>query len=163
VASVFTDPAHLLAFFFGAGLSPWAPGTAGTLAAIPLWYLLGWLPWPFYLAVVLALFAFGCWVCDLSARRLGIHDFGGIVFDEVVGFLLTCVPLLPSLGWAPGRWPAWAGVAAAFVLFRLFDIWKPWPIRWFDRSVGGGFGIMLDDMLAAMYAAALLALAVRYL
>ena len=150
-------PEHLIAFGFGSGLSPWAPGTAGTLAAIPLWLLLDWLPWPAYLLLLVLLFVFGCWVCGASAKLLGVHDYGGIVFDEIVGFLVTCLPLLPAFGLAPhGRW-LW--LIAAFALFRLFDIWKPWPIRWLDARVKGGFGIMVDDLLAAFYGAVLLALA----
>ncbi len=149
---------HLLAFWFGSGLSPKAPGTAGTIAAVPLWlFLLEWLPWPVYLILLVLLFVFGCWVCGKSAKLLGVHDYGGIVFDEVVGFLVTCLPLLPAFGLAP-HW-RWLWVIAAFVLFRLFDIWKPWPIRWLDARVKGGFGIMADDLLAAIYGAVLLALA----
>lgn len=161
-ATVFRSPVHLLAFWLGSGLSPKAPGTAGTVAAIPLWLLLQplQLSLPAYLGLLLVLFAFGCWVCGESARQLGVHDYGGIVFDEVVGFLITCIPLLPALGWVAH--PGWWWVLAAFALFRLFDIWKPWPIAWFDRRVGGGLGIMVDDVLAAVYAAALLALATRF-
>jgi phosphatidylglycerophosphatase A len=150
-------PEHFIAFGFGSGLSPWAPGTAGTLAAIPVWLLLEWLPWPAYLLVLVLLFVFGCWVCGASAKLLGVHDYGGIVFDEVVGFLVTCLPLLPAFGLTP-HW-RWLWLTAAFVLFRLFDIWKPWPIRWLDARVQGGFGIMVDDLLAAVYGAAPLALA----
>lgn len=150
-------PVHLLAFGLGSGLSPKAPGTAGTLAAVPLWLLLQWLPWPAYVLLLAALFLFGCWVCGESSRLLGVHDYGGIVFDEVVGFLVTCLPLLHGFGLAhPGYW--W-WLLAAFGLFRLFDVWKPWPIAGFDRRVSGGFGIMLDDLIAAFYAAAVLAIA----
>ena len=149
-AEVWRSPVHILAFWFGSGLSPRGPGTAGTVAAIRL--LLRGLPLPAYLLLTAALFGFGCWVCGESARKLGVHDYGGIVFDEVVGLLVTGIPLLPALGWlAPGQ--QWSGLLAAFLLFRLFDIWKPWPIAWFDRRVEGGLGIMLDDLLAAVYAA----------
>ena len=159
-ATVLRSPVHLLAFWFGSGLSPKAPGTAGTIAAVPLWLLLQGMSLPAYLILLVVLFAFGCWVCGESARRLGVHDYGGIVFDEVVGLLLTCVPLLPDLGWVShGRW--W-WLLAAFALFRLFDVWKPWPIAWIDRRVGGGFGIMIDDVLAAVYAALILAAATRF-
>ena len=162
-ATVLRSPVHLLAFWFGSGLSPKAPGTAGTLATIPLWLLLQplHLSLPAYLALLAVLFVFGCWVCGESARQLGVHDYGGIVFDEVVGFLLTCVPLLPALGWVSGGRCWW--LLAAFGLFRLFDVWKPWPIAWVDRRVGGGFGIMVDDILAALYAGLLLAAAIRFL
>ncbi|MDR3416817.1 MAG: phosphatidylglycerophosphatase A [Nevskia sp.] len=151
---VLGDPVHLLAFGLGSGLSPVAPGTAGTLAAVPLWLLLRGLPLLVYLPLLALLFALGCWLCGQSARRLGVHDYGGIVFDEVVGLLVTCLPLLPALGWV--RQNQWWWLLAAFGLFRLFDVWKPWPIAWFDRRVPGGLGIMLDDLLAALYAAALL-------
>jgi phosphatidylglycerophosphatase A len=155
---ILTTWEHLLAFWFGAGLSPVAPGTAGTLAALPLWFLLRPLPLVIYLPVVAALFVFGCWVCGVSAKRLGVHDHGGIVFDEVVGLLVSCVPLLPALGLATGGWQRQLGwVTVAFLLFRLFDVWKPWPIRLLDRRVEGGFGIMIDDLIAALYAAAVLA------
>ena len=154
---VLGTPVHLLAFGLGSGLSPVAPGTAGTIAAIPLWLLLQWLPAPLYIALLAVLFGFGCWVCGESARLLGVHDYGGIVFDEVVGLLVTCLPLLPAFHQVhPGHY--WWTLLAAFLLFRLFDIWKPWPIAWFDRRVESGFGIMLDDLLAAIYAALVLEL-----
>ena len=154
---ILTTPEHLIAFGFGAGLAPFAPGTFGTLVGLPFWFALFWLRPDFYVAVVLALFIFGCWVCGRSATLLGVHDYGGIVFDEIVGFLVTCLPLLPGLGFVHGHHLAW--LLAAFVLFRAFDIVKPWPIRGFDRRVGGGFGIMLDDLVAGLYAAACLAAA----
>ncbi len=151
---------HLLAFGFGAGLSPKAPGTVGTLVGLPLFAVLCPLQWPAYLAATLLLFVAGCWICGESARLLGVHDHGGIVFDEIVGFLLAAAPLVV---WRPGTAGGWAaGLLAAFLLFRLFDIWKPWPIRWLDRHVHGGLGIMLDDLLAAAFAAVPLAAALRY-
>jgi phosphatidylglycerophosphatase A len=151
---------HFIAFGFGAGLSPVAPGTAGTVAAIPFWYALQWLPPALYGIALLLLFGFGCWVCGRSARLLGVHDHGGIVFDEIVGYLITCLPLLPAWHAGQAAWLWWP--ALAFALFRLFDIWKPWPIRIFDRSVHGGLGIMLDDAIAGLYAAALLLAAIRF-
>lgn len=152
---------HCVAFGFGAGLAPKAPGTFGTLVGLPLFALLCLLPWPVYALAVLAMFIFGCWVCGESARLLGVHDHGGIVFDEIVGFLVAAAPLLI---WPPKTAVTWGcGLLAAFALFRLFDIWKPWPIRWFDRKVHGGFGIMLDDALAAVFAALPLAAALQWL
>lgn len=150
-AQILRSPVHLLAFGFGAGLSPRAPGTVGTLVGIPFWFALAWLPLWAYCAVTAVLFVAGCGICGSSARRLGVHDYGGIVFDEIVGYLVTAVPLL--------LWPAprAEGLAAAFVLFRVFDIWKPWPIRALDRHVEGGLGIMLDDLVAGLFAAAGLA------
>ncbi|MGH8460544.1 MAG: phosphatidylglycerophosphatase A family protein [Stenotrophobium sp.] len=148
---ILTTPEHLIAYGFGAGLAPWAPGTFGTLVGLPLWFLLSWLtPNPMdYLLVCAVLFAFGCWVCGESARLLGLHDAPGIVFDEIVGFAITCFPLL----FLPLHAPRWPWLIAAFLLFRLFDILKPWPIRWLDQKVKGGFGIMIDDVLAAIFAA----------
>lgn len=148
---ILTTPEHFLAYGFGAGLAPKAPGTFGTLVAIPLWFLLSWaISDPaYYLAACAGLFVWGCWICGESARLLGLHDAPGIVFDEIVGFFITAHPLvgLPfDLHLVP-----W--LFAAFVLFRFFDILKPWPIRWLDRQVHGGFGIMLDDAVAAFLAA----------
>jgi phosphatidylglycerophosphatase A len=155
---VLRSPVHLLAFGGGAGLAPVAPGTFGTLVGIPLWWLLAPFGPVVYGAAMLLLFGAGCWICGASARRLGMHDYGGIVFDEVVGYLVSAAPLLAAV---PSPGGVWAGLAAAFLLFRLFDVWKPWPVRALDRRVHGGFGIMLDDAVAALFAAALLALALR--
>lgn len=152
---VLGSPIHLLAFGFGAGLAPFAPGTFGTLVGIPFWLLLSPLPAAAFIASVVALFAFGCWVCGESARRLGVHDYGGIVFDEIVGFLVTCLPLLPVFNLPQA--PAWLGLGIAFVAFRVFDVLKPWPIGWLDRRIDGGTGIMIDDLLAGLYAAIVLA------
>lgn len=155
---VLTDPVHLLAFGLGTGLAPKAPGTFGTLLGIPLWWALSGLDLSSYLAAVVLISAAGVWICGNSAKRLGLHDCPGIVFDEIAGFLVTATPLLPALGLEPGwgPFPIWTGVLAAFLLFRLFDIWKPWPIRVLDEKVHGGTGIMLDDLVAGLYAAALL-------
>lgn len=140
--TVFSSPVHFLAFGFGSGLSPFAPGTAGTLAAIPLYLLLVQLPLWGYVVALLLMALVGIWICGESSRRLGVHDHGGIVWDEFAGFLLTMLA-------APAGW-VW--MVVGFCLFRLFDIWKPWPIRLVDRDVPGGFGIMFDDILAGIYA-----------
>ncbi len=144
--TVMTDPVHFLAFGFGSGLSPVAPGTAGTLVAV----LLEWLVRPFgfeiRLAVTLATVAAGFWICGESARRLGEHDHPGIVWDEFAGYFVTM--LMAPAGWV------W--IVAGFTLFRLFDILKPWPIRELDNRMGGGAGIMLDDLVAGVFAGALL-------
>ena len=139
---VLHSPVLWLAFGFGSGLSPKAPGTMGTLAAIPLYLLLAKLPLMGYALVVLVSFIVGCWLCGEAAKRLGIHDFGSIVWDEFVGYWITMFA-------APAGW-LW--IAVGFVLFRVFDIWKPWPIRVADQQVHGGLGIMLDDVLAGIYA-----------
>lgn len=153
--TILRDPVHFLAFGFGSGLAPRAPGTAGTLVGIPLFVGLHFLGLPAYLAVTVLLFAFGCWVCGESARRLGTHDHGGIVFDEIVAFLITMLPtfFLPQ----PEPLWRWLWLGAGFALFRFFDVLKPWPVNLADRHVHGGFGIMLDDLLAALYAAGALA------
>lgn len=149
---ILTTPEHLVAFGLGAGLAPRAPGTVGTLWGVVLWLPLQFLPPLGYAVALAALVAFGIWICGRSARLLGVHDAPGIVFDEVVGFLVTATPLLPAFGLASdGRW-----LIAAFVLFRAFDIFKPWPIRRLDQTVHGGFGIMLDDLVAGLYGAAVL-------
>jgi phosphatidylglycerophosphatase A len=151
---ILTTPEHLVAFGFGAGLSPRAPGTVGTLVAVPLWLLCSTLGAPAYALLTVALFAFGVWICGRSATLLGVPDHSGIVFDEIVGFFVTAAPLLPVLH--DGR--LWLWLPVAFAAFRLFDIWKPWPIRRLDEAVHGGFGIMLDDLVAGLYGAAVLVL-----
>ena len=143
------DPGHLLSFGFGSGLLPRAPGTWGTCAAIPLYLLLAAMGWPLYLGITVLLFLLGVWLTKRSADALGVHDHPAIVLDEVVGFLVTMIA-------SPAGW-LW--ICGGFVLFRVFDILKPWPIRQIDERVGGGWGIMLDDLLAGMYAAAVLAAA----
>ncbi|MBS98761.1 MAG: phosphatidylglycerophosphatase A [Oceanospirillaceae bacterium] len=150
-ASVWRNPIHFLAFGLGSGASPWAPGTVGTLAAIPLWYLLMMAPLPLYLVLVAIAFVIGCWLCDRTSSDIGVHDHGGIVWDEFVGFWVTMIAI-------PAE-PVW--VVAGFVLFRLFDIIKPWPIRWADKKVHGGLGIMLDDLIAGGFAWVLLYCAYR--
>ena len=155
---ILASPVHVLAFGLGAGLSPVAPGTVGTLVGIPLWFLISPLPTAAYFGILTGLFLFGCWLCGASARRLGVHDYSGIVFDEVVGFLVTCIPLLAVMAMNPFHEAV--GLAIAFVAFRVFDIWKPWPIGWLDRRVHGGLGIMLDDLVAGLYAALVLILVI---
>lgn len=136
------DPVHLLATGFGIGLVPRAPGTAGSiLALVPAW-LMFHLPLPWRAAVTLAVVVLGVWVCGESARRLAVHDHPAIVLDEIAAMLLLSVLLEPGVAW----------LLAALVLFRVFDIAKPWPIRTVDRTVSGGVGIMLDDVLAVVYA-----------
>jgi len=154
---ILTTPEHLVAFGFGAGLSPRGPGTLGTLWGVLLFAVLSGLSPLAYGLVLAALTAFGIWICGRSATLLGVHDSPGIVFDEIVGFLVTCMPLLPALHLKQGYFFHW--LAGAFILFRFFDVLKPWPIRGLERRLHGGFGIMLDDVLAGVYAGALLAIA----
>lgn len=141
--TVLTNPIHFVAFGFGSGLAPKAPGTVGTLVAIPLYLLLQETSIWLYGLLVFGAFIFGIWLCGESARLLGEHDHGGIVWDEFVGFWIT-------LFMAP---TGWIWILAGFVLFRLFDVLKPWPIKQVDKQVQGGLGIMLDDVLAGIMAA----------
>lgn len=138
----FRDPGHVSAFGFGSGLAPKAPGTVGTLAAVPLYLLIQDWPWVVYVGFLLVAFAFGVWICGRASQALGVHDHGGIVWDEFVGYWLTMLA-------AP---KGWVWLVLGFVLFRIFDIWKPQPIRWVDARVSGGLGIMLDDVAAGVYA-----------
>jgi len=142
---------HFLAFGFGSGKAPKAPGTFGTLVGIPAWLLLQPFATYIYVAVVAGMFGVGVWICHVTERDLGVHDHPGIVWDEIVGYLITMF-LAPA---------GWAWMALGFVLFRLFDIWKPFPIRQIERRIQGGFGNMLDDALAAVYAWVVLQAVVR--
>lgn len=148
---VFSRPERAIAFGFGAGLSPFAPGTVGTLLGYPLFFGLYMTPPLAFWAAVAALFGVGVWCCHRTGRALGVHDHGGMVWDEVVAFvaILYFTPL--SLGWLLG----------AFFIFRLFDVWKPFPIRYFDHTLRNGFGVMFDDALAAVYSI-LVILGLRY-
>ena len=142
---------HWVAFGAGAGLVPRAPGTAGTAVAIPIYLAIGAAPPAVYVLGLAFVVGAGVWACGRTARDLGVHDHPGIVLDEIAGFLVTMTAL-------PLEWP-W--VVAGFVVFRVFDIAKPWPISLADRKVGGGLGIMLDDVIAGGLACAALH-AVRY-
>jgi len=137
---VWQDPVYFIAFGFGSGLMPIAPGTWGTLAAIPLYLLIMGSHWSFYLSLTLLAFILGVWVSDKVSDELGVHDYKGIVWDEVVGYLLTMFLAPPGIKW----------MLLGFILFRIFDIWKPQPIGYVDQKVHGGMGIMLDDVLAAI-------------
>ena len=145
---VLTDPVNFVAFGFGTGLAPFAPGTFGSLPGVLLFWLTLDLGLYVQLAIALGLFVAGIWICGESARRIGVHDHGGIVWDEICGMYVT-------LFLAPVSVP---GFILAFALFRLFDIVKPWPIRDLDHRLRGGLGIMLDDLAAALYALISLAL-----
>lgn len=140
--TVWTNPIHFLAFSFGSGLAPFMPGTFGTLAAVPIYLLIADFSLPIYIAIVFMITLLCIWLSHVTARDLGIHDYTGVNCDEVVGYLLTMVAVPKS----------WVWLVLGFLLFRLFDIWKPWPIRWIDEHVHGGFGMVLDDMAAALFA-----------
>lgn len=140
------NPLHLLSLGFGSGLAPFAPGTFGTLVAIPLYLLMAQLSLPLYLLVIVIALVAGIYLCQYTSDALGVHDHSGIVWDEFVGYWITmiAVPL------------AWQWILTGFVLFRFFDIVKPWPVKIVDLKMKGGFGIMLDDVLAGLYALACL-------
>ena len=141
------NPVHFLALGFGSGLAAKMPGTFGTLAALPLVVLLSYYTgFSVYLIVTILVCVAGIWICGKTAEDMGVHDDSSIVWDEVAGMLIAmlAVPL------------SWQTVLVGFVLFRFFDILKPWPISYLDKHVHGGFGIMIDDVLAGLFALACL-------
>ena len=147
-----SSPAGWIACGFGSGLAPVAQGTFGSLAAILPWLLLRHLSLPFNLLVIVFGFALGVWACDVAGRALGVDDHRSLVWDEFVGQWIALLPALLAPWWA---------IVAGFVLFRLFDVWKPWPIRSLDRHLKGGVGVMVDDVVAAVFAAVILYLLLR--
>ena len=142
------EPVHLLALGFGSGLAPFAPGTFGSLVGLAIALAVAPLGTLALAALTLAVTVAGFWICGESARRLGVHDHPAIVWDEVAGMMITMLAVPPQ----------WWGAPLAFVLFRLFDIAKPWPIREIDHGMRGGAGIMLDDVVAGIMAAVVLML-----
>ncbi|WP_419237277.1 phosphatidylglycerophosphatase A [Photobacterium leiognathi subsp. mandapamensis] len=138
-----SNPWHLLATGFGSGLAKYVPGTMGTLAAIPFYLLLAQLPFGWYLVAVLIAALIGVKICTITSGDMKVHDHGSIVWDEFVGFWIT-MAIAPTVSW---QW-----VLTGFILFRFFDMVKPWPISWLDKHVKGGFGIMVDDILAGFMA-----------
>ncbi|MGN6518887.1 MAG: phosphatidylglycerophosphatase A family protein [Dokdonella sp.] len=145
-------PGGWIATGFGSGLSPLAPGTVGSGAALLPWLALRELPWPAYVGLVVIAFAVGVWASNVAVSRLRIDDPGAVVWDEFVGQWIALLPLVV----APRGW-LW--ILAGFALFRLFDVCKPWPVSWADRRIAGGFGVMVDDVIAGAYAAIVLWLA----
>ena len=144
-----TNPVHFLALGFGAGLLKPAPGTWGTLVAVPLY--IGFMainPSPTYGLIALSTLTFvvGIYLCAKTASDVGVHDHGAIVWDEIVGYFISLIALPPSL----------INIVLAFILFRVFDILKPWPIKVVDQKIHGGFGIMFDDVLAGVMACVVL-------
>ncbi|NVJ57238.1 MAG: phosphatidylglycerophosphatase A [Vibrionaceae bacterium] len=142
------NPWHLLATGFGSGLSPIVPGTMGTLASLPFYLLLAHLSLPLYGLVVIASCVIGVKICQVTSDDMGVHDHGSIVWDEFAGMWITML-VVPMFGLAVFDWK-W--LATGFVLFRFFDMVKPWPIGWLDKRVHGGLGIMLDDIVAGVMA-----------
>lgn len=141
-ASYLKNPVHFLALGFGSGLMPKAPGTFGTLAAIPVYLLMSELSLWIFIAITAVISVAGIYICDYTSKALGVHDHSGIVIDEIAGYLITMIAV-------PAEW-LW--ILLGFILFRIFDILKPWPISWLDKKVSGGFGIMIDDVLAGIFA-----------
>ena len=144
VKFLFAKPQHFFSLGFGSGLVPKAPGTFGTLVGLTLFWLISNYGLYLQLLIITALFLVGIYFCEVTGKALGVSDHGSIVWDEIVAIMLV-------LTFAPKNWAGWI---VAFVLFRLFDIWKPFPIRQFDAKLKNGFGVMFDDLLAALYAIA---------
>ncbi len=142
------NPWHLLATGFGSGLSPIVPGTMGTLASLPFYLVLAHLSLPLYGLVVIASCVIGVKICQVTSDDMGVHDHGSIVWDEFAGMWITML-VVPMFGLAVFDWK-W--LATGFVLFRFFDMVKPWPIGWLDKRVHGGLGIMIDDIVAGVMA-----------
>jgi len=136
-----THPSHFLGFGFGSGLIPFMPGTMGSLAAIPLILLMSLLPLAIYIAITLFAAIAGIFICQKVSDDLGVHDHGSIVWDEIAGMMIVFIAIPIS----------WHSVLLGFVLFRIFDILKPWPISFLDKHVHGGWGIMVDDLLAGVF------------
>jgi phosphatidylglycerophosphatase A len=154
VGFLLSHPAHFVALGFGTGLARIAPGTVGTLLAFPFYAVLAyWLAPEWVAAAIAAFFVLGVWACGRTGRDLGVADHGGMNWDEIVAFLAVLVLTPPALAWQ----------VAAFGLFRFFDVAKPPPIRHVDRKLKGGFGVMLDDVVAAFYTVLVLAVAKRIL
>ena len=137
-----SQPAHFCSLGFGSGLAPKAPGTFGTIVGLPLFWLIAGYTFNAQLLIIAALFIVGIYCCDKTGKALGVADHGAIVWDEIVAMMLV-------LAFSPPSWLDWV---VAFLLFRLFDIWKPFPIRQLDAKLKNGFGVMFDDLLAAIYA-----------
>ena len=142
IKTLWRNPIHLLAFGFGSGCAPFAPGTFGTVVAVGIYMLLAPLSLWAYLSIVVVGAVIGIYICGKTARDTGVHDHGGIVWDEFVGFWITMIAAPQGWGW----------LVVGFLLFRLFDIAKPWPIKWLDQHVKGGVGIMIDDVVAGLMA-----------
>ena len=140
-AGFWKHPAHLLALGFGTGYVPKLPGTAGTLIGVLIYYFMQPLNVIVYLGITSVMFLAGIWLCGKTSQDMGVHDHNAIVWDEIVGYLVTMI-MAPA---------GWLWMALGFILFRIFDIWKPWPISWVDRHTKGGLGVMLDDLIAGIY------------
>lgn len=145
---VWQNPLYFIGFGFGSGCIPFAPGTFGTLMAIPFYLALRLLPLSYYLIALLFITIFASWLCSYLSRQIASHDHPGMCIDEFVGFFVTMINAPAGWGW----------ILLGFILFRLFDIWKPWPISYLDEKVHGGFGMVLDDVVAGIFACAIIQL-----
>ncbi|OOG59107.1 phosphatidylglycerophosphatase A [Rhodanobacter sp. B05] len=160
--ALLATPAGWLACGFGSGLTPLAQGTFGSLAALLPWLWLRELPLGIYLIVLLVGFVIGVWACDVAGRALGVDDHRSLVWDEFIGQWVALIPLLlPAL--LPASGFHWWMLVLGFVLFRLFDVWKPWPIRYLDRHLKGGTGVMVDDVVAGIFAGLVIGLGLQLL
>ncbi|EKD54346.1 MAG: Phosphatidylglycerophosphatase A [uncultured bacterium] len=151
--SIWQKPSHFIAFGFGSGAIPIAPGTFGTLMAIPFYLLLKPLPPLFYLMVVVLVTLGSMWLCHRVSKEIAVHDHQGMCLDEIVGYLVTMIYVPFGITW----------MALGFILFRFFDIFKPWPISYLDKHIHGGIGIILDDVFAGIYSFLILQLLVYLL
>lgn len=140
-AATWQNPLYFIAFGFGSGAAPFAPGTFGTLLAIPFYLLLRHLSPVMYITFVVLFCILSMWICERVSNEISIHDHPGMNLDEFAGFFVTMI--FAPIGW---QW-----IALGFVLFRLFDIWKPWPINWLDEKIHGGFGMVIDDIVAGLF------------
>lgn len=147
---IIRDPILFLAFGFGSGLVKKAPGTMGTVAAIPVYLIVAQFNFWIFSLLTLIITVVGIWICDYAAKKLEVHDFGGIVWDEIAGYLIT---MWFTVAFIPFSWTA---IIVGFILFRIFDILKPQPIKWIDSKIEGGLGIMLDDVIAGIFAGIIL-------
>ena len=148
---VWSNPVHFLAFGFGSGLAPKAPGTFGTLAAIPVFFGLSFLNIWAYLLITAAVCICGIWICGKTSKDMEVHDHSGIVWDEIAGYLITMI-YIPNKLWC---------IALGFALFRFFDILKPWPISFLDKKIEGGLGIMLDDIAAGIFSLVIMQITIK--
>ena len=152
-AKMLLNPVHFFALGFGSGLTPKLPGTAGTLVGVLLFILIPDMSWIAYLVIVVCGFLFGIFCCGYTARILNVHDHNSIVWDEIIGYMITMF-MVPK---------EWIWILIGFILFRIFDILKPWPISFIDRRIEGGLGIMLDDVIAALFSLAIIQIAIYFL
>ncbi len=152
-SSIWRNPWQFIAFGFGVGAIPIIPGTFGTLVGVPFYYLLNLTPLWCYISVTVLLFIGACILCDICSKQIGVHDHGGMVIDEIVGYLFTMIAVPAT----------WYWMLLGFILFRFFDMLKPWPISYCDKNISGGFGVMFDDLVAALFSWIILQLIIYFM